>query len=75
MFLSKIFIIVVSSIVSAGVLIWLMLFFHLQKSQSGYIYKFILFLRKMPVDLKLIIIFILLFLIYIIFRRRADIDV
>jgi hypothetical protein len=68
MFFPKIFKLVVGSIVVAGILIWSMLFFHLEKNKSGYIYKFILFLRGIPVDLKLILIFIILFYVYIISR-------
>ena len=72
MFLGRIFKIVVGSIFLAGVLIWLMLFFHLQKNKSGYIYKFILLIRGVPVDLKLIIIFMLLFSVYMISRYYQE---
>ena len=74
MFFPKIFKLVVGSIVVAGILIWSMLFFHLQKNKSGYIYKFILFLRGIPVDVKLIITFTLLFCVYIIFRYFTDME-
>jgi hypothetical protein len=70
MFLTKTFRITLISLFVAGTLIWLMLFFHLEKNK--YISRFILFLHEIPVDLKFIIIFVILFGLYIIFYNFSS---